>query len=93
MIAADVTAPNYLLGTYNITEYTSTLSQDSANLLQILANVETGVAQLVAELAGAYGQPYNLDSWDGYGAVQRAFMQILGQANNAIVLSGDTHNA
>ena len=93
VIAADVTAPNYLLGTDNITEYTSFLSQDSATLLQTLANAGTGAAQLVAVLAGAYGQPYNLDSWDGYGAAQRAFMQILGQANNAIVLSGDTHNA
>jgi len=93
VIAADVTAPNYLLGTDNITEYTSFLSQDSATLLQTLANAGTGAAQLVAVLAGAYGQPYTLDSWDGYGAAQRAFMQILRQANNAIVLSGDTHNA
>ena len=68
VITADVTAPNYLLGTDNITEYTSFLSQDSATLLQTLANAGTGAAQLVAVLAGAYGQPYNLDSWDGYGA-------------------------
>ena len=68
VIAADVTAPNYLSGTDNITEYTSFLSQDSATLLQTLANSGTGAAQLVAVLAGAYGQPYNLDSWDGYGA-------------------------
>ncbi len=57
VIAADVTAPNYLLGTDNIAEYTSFLSQDSATLLQTLANAGKGAAQLVAVLAGAYGQP------------------------------------
>ena len=56
VITADVTAPNYLLGTDNVTEYTSFLSQDSATLLQTLANAGTGAAQLVAVLAGAYGQ-------------------------------------
>ena len=93
VIAADVTAPNYLLGTGDLSQYLSLLSRDPVSLGQYLQSAGSQAAQLVAVLAGAYGQPYNLDSWDGYGAAQRNFMGLLRQTNNAIVLSGDTHNA
>jgi len=46
-----------------------------------------------ALLAGPY-IPYNLDSWDGYKAEQAEIAEILAANDaNAVVLSGDTHNA
>jgi alkaline phosphatase D len=94
IIAAQVDSPNYLLGSDNVTDYLSYLSMDAATLQQALAGLsETQQAQILAVYTGAYGQPYNWDAWDGYGEAQRKFYDVLKQANNPIVLSGDTHNA
>ncbi len=42
----------------------------------------------------ALGLPYNLDAWDGYPAArERLLNAVLLHANNAVVLTGDTHNA
>jgi alkaline phosphatase D len=47
----------------------------------------------VGERLGAYGLPWNLDSWGGYPAArQRALDACTANANNAIVLGGDSHN-
>lgn len=43
---------------------------------------------------GQMGLPFNLDSWGGYPAARSRFLGSLGQhARNALVLSGDSHNA
>ena len=40
------------------------------------------------------GLPFNLDAWDGYPAARDRFAaDVMENANNAVVLSGDTHNA
>ncbi|MGI9285381.1 MAG: alkaline phosphatase D family protein [Pseudomonadales bacterium] len=41
-----------------------------------------------------YALPYNLDAWDGYPAARRRILDaFLREANNTVVLSGDSHNA
>lgn len=48
----------------------------------------------IGALLGAAGIPGNMDNWGGYPAARRRFLQaIKASANNAIVLSGDSHNA
>lgn len=50
-------------------------------------------AQRFVELSN-HTLPYNLDAWDGYPAArQRVLDAFLREANNTVVLSGDTHNA
>ncbi len=45
------------------------------------------------EELGAHGLPWNLDSWGGYPAARTRLLQACAnQANNAVVLSGDSHN-
>ncbi|NVJ97463.1 MAG: alkaline phosphatase D family protein [Alphaproteobacteria bacterium] len=45
-------------------------------------------------MLGSMGMPLNLDFWDGYPACRdRVYMSIKAKANNAVFLSGDTHNA
>jgi alkaline phosphatase D len=45
-------------------------------------------------MGAAFGLPFNLDAWDGYVASRDRFAEdILENANNTLVLSGDTHNA
>jgi alkaline phosphatase D len=45
------------------------------------------------EEIGAHGLPWNLDSWGGYPAARlRLLGSCAAHANNAIVLSGDSHN-
>ncbi len=40
------------------------------------------------------GLPYNLDAWDGYPAARQRVLEAFSRhANNAVVLTGDTHNA
>lgn len=46
-----------------------------------------------AERLGAQGMPWNLDAWDGYPAARARFLHACAaNANNAVVLSGDSHN-
>lgn len=45
------------------------------------------------EEVGAQGLPWNLDSWGGYPAARTRFLQsCTANANNAVVLAGDSHN-
>ncbi len=45
-------------------------------------------------MLGNMGLPLNLDAWDGYPACrERTFKSIKENANNAVFLAGDTHNA
>jgi alkaline phosphatase D len=45
------------------------------------------------EELGAHGLPWNLDSWGGYPAARSRFLEACAEhANNAAVLSGDSHN-
>ncbi len=45
------------------------------------------------ERVGALGLPWNLDSWGGYPAARERFLAACtANANNAIVLGGDSHN-
>ena len=45
-------------------------------------------------MLGQMGMPLNLDAWDGYPAArERAFKAVKENANNAVFLAGDTHNA
>jgi len=45
-------------------------------------------------MLGQMGFPLNLDAWDGYPACRdRVFASIKANANNAVFLAGDTHNA
>lgn len=45
-------------------------------------------------MLGSMGLPLNLDFWDGYPACRdRVYDTISAHANNAVFLSGDTHNA
>jgi alkaline phosphatase D len=42
---------------------------------------------------GALGMPWNLDSWNGYPAARARFLAACAaNANNAVVLGGDSHN-
>lgn len=75
----------------------------------ILANIiapDLRSAYTAAELQGlmpgarrfvnftSYGLPYNLDAWDGYPVARQRVLDAFAQfANNAVVLTGDTHNA
>lgn len=46
------------------------------------------------ERLGALGMPWNLDAWDGYPAARARFLEsCVANANNAVVLGGDSHNA
>ena len=43
---------------------------------------------------GQMGLPFNLDAWDGYPADRERVLDLFRQhANNAVVLSGDTHSS
>ncbi len=45
-------------------------------------------------MLGKMGLPLNLDAWDGYPTCRdRTYAAIAENANNAIFLAGDTHNA
>ena len=45
-------------------------------------------------MLGQLGLPLNLDAWDGYPACRdRIYKTIKENANNAVYLAGDTHNA
>jgi alkaline phosphatase D len=45
------------------------------------------------ERLGALGLGWNLDAWDGYPAARQRFLEACAaNANNAIVLGGDSHN-
>lgn len=45
------------------------------------------------EQLAALGLPWNLDSWDGYPAARARFLEACAaNANNTIVLGGDSHN-
>lgn len=45
------------------------------------------------EQLGALGMPWNLDSWGGYPAARARLLDAcVANANNAVVLSGDSHN-
>ncbi|MEM8799467.1 MAG: alkaline phosphatase D family protein [Pseudomonadota bacterium] len=55
--------------------------------------IDGPTAQLLGLLT-ALGLPMNMDSWNGYGAARARLLQSLEtKAANAIILSGDTHNA
>lgn len=46
-----------------------------------------------AEQVGALGLPWNLDAWGGYPPARQRFLEAcVAQANNAVVLAGDSHN-
>ncbi|MEJ0058602.1 MAG: alkaline phosphatase D family protein [Terricaulis sp.] len=46
-----------------------------------------------AERTAALGLPWNLDSWNGYPAARARFLEACAaNANNALVLGGDSHN-
>lgn len=54
--------------------------------------IADGVRAL-AQLAG-YGLPLNMDAWDGYPAARdRVLSHARNNANNLVILAGDTHNA
>ncbi len=58
-------------------------------------SASAGTRQFVAggEQLGAMGLPWNLDSWGGYPAARTRFLEVCAaNANNAIVLGGDSHN-
>lgn len=43
---------------------------------------------------GALGMPWNLDAWDGYPAARARLLEACtANANNAVVLGGDSHNS
>lgn len=45
------------------------------------------------EQASRLGLPWNLDSWNGYPAARARFLEACtANANNAVVLGGDSHN-
>lgn len=45
------------------------------------------------EQLGALGLPWNLDSWGGYQSARSRFLQACAEnANNVVVVSGDSHN-
>lgn len=46
-----------------------------------------------AEQMTALGLPWNLDTWSGYPAARARFLEAcVANANNAVVLGGDSHN-
>ncbi|TNE62157.1 MAG: alkaline phosphatase [Alphaproteobacteria bacterium] len=46
------------------------------------------------KMLGAMGLPFNMDFWDGYPACRdRVFTAVQQNANNAVFLAGDSHNA
>lgn len=46
-----------------------------------------------AEQVTALGLPWNLDTWSGYPAARARFLEAcVANANNAVVLGGDSHN-
>lgn len=57
------------------------------------AVINRQAAEKLQALARA-GLPLNLDSWDGYPAARERFYELLREAGaQAVVLSGDSHNA
>ncbi len=47
----------------------------------------------IAERLSRHGLPWNLDAWDGYPAARTRFLAACtANANNAVVLGGDSHN-
>jgi len=59
------------------------------------ANASTGSRQYIAgaEQLAALGLPYNMDNWNGYPAARDRFLAAcVANANNALVLGGDSHN-
>jgi alkaline phosphatase D len=67
-----------------------------AGLSRLLAaDVHANTRRWIAggEEMGALGLPWNLDSWGGYPAARARFLQACAtNANNAVVLGGDSHN-
>jgi alkaline phosphatase D len=67
-----------------------------AGLSRLLpADVHANTRRWIAggEEMGALGLPWNLDSWGGYPAARARFLQACASnANNAVVLGGDSHN-
>jgi alkaline phosphatase D len=48
---------------------------------------------VAGEQVSALGLPWNLDSWGGYQAARARFLETCANdANNAVVLGGDSHN-
>lgn len=72
-------------------------SVDAPDLRSVLTAAEISAlvpwAQRVVEFS-RYGLPYNSDGWDAYPVARQRILQAFWQnANNTVVLSGDSHNA
>jgi alkaline phosphatase D len=67
-----------------------------ANMAMLGANASAGTKQWAGAgaLIGELGYGWNLDAWSGYPKARERFLAACAaHANNALVLSGDSHNA
>ncbi len=81
-----IIAQQVVMGEQRIPSGLSRLLPESAH-----ANTRRWIAS--GEALGAHGLPWNLDSWGGYPAARTRLLQACAtHANNAVVLSGDSHN-
>jgi alkaline phosphatase D len=81
-----IVAQQVVMGSQIVGEGASALVAESAHS-NTRRFVEAG------ERLGGLGMPWNLDAWDGYPAARARFLQACtANANNAVVLGGDSHN-
>lgn len=66
----------------------------------LAGHARPGLSQRLADrvalrsLVGGHGLPANLESWAGYPAARsRLLADLMAHADNAIILTGDTHNS
>jgi alkaline phosphatase D len=68
-------------------------AQGASRLLPESANAGTRQWIESGEQIGALGLPWNLDSWGGYQSARARFLEAcVANANNTVVLGGDSHN-
>jgi alkaline phosphatase D len=70
------------------------IAGDGASAM-VASDAHSNTRRFVAagERLGRLGMPWNLDAWDGYPAARARFLQACAaNANNAVVLGGDSHN-
>jgi len=69
-------------------------SQATAGMVAADASSFTKQFAAAGALIGDLGYGWNMDSWSGYPLARTRFLQdCAAHANNALVLSGDSHNA
>lgn len=65
----------------------------ASRFLPTTASAGTRAWIAAGEQIGALGLPWNMDSWGGYPAARGRFLDAcVANANNTVVLAGDSHN-